>query len=158
MHIPLLFDSLDLALWISIFMTATIDMDKSVGNMRKVHAKLADLLIEDEREAVRMEGLALKLDTALKVANDDAFESIYNRNFIPPPTVDSGPALNAHPLLAKLKILHADITTLEDFNENIQCSQTKNDKTTLVHTKGPVVPLKSPRCVELLVTECHHKM
>lgn len=157
-HAPLLLDSLDLALWTSIFVTATTDSEKSMANIRKAHAKLADLLIEDEREAIRMEGLALKLETALKAANDDALESVSNRNTCPLQTTQPDSAPNAHPLLAKLKISPADRTALEDFNENIQCSQTEKEKTTLVHTKGPLVPLKPPRCVELLVTDCHHKM
>lgn len=157
-HTPLLLDSLDLALWTSIFVTATTDPDKSVANLHRAHARLADLLLEDEREAIRMEGLAIKLENALKAANEDALEAVSSRNLIPPPNTETGSASNTHPLLAKLRISPADRTALEDFNENIQCSQSEKDKTTLVHTKGPIVPLKPPRCVELLVTECHHKM
>ena len=117
-------------------MTTTTDLNKYVANLRKAHAKLADLLIEDERKALRMEGLTFKLETALKATNDDALESVSNRSVIPSPTAESGFASTAHPLLAILKILPADKTALEYFNENIQCSQTKNDTTTLVHTKG----------------------
>ena len=50
------------------------------------------------------------------------------------------------------------MTTCKDFNDNIQSSQTEKDKSTLINTKGPIVPLKPPRCIELLVTEYHHKM
>ena len=157
-HAPLLLDSLDLALWTSIFVTAATDPEKSIANIRKAHAKLADLLIEDEREAVRMDGLALKVEAALKAANDDALESTSNRNINLTQASESGSAPTAHPLLAKLKISPADRTALEDFNENIQCSQNEKEKNTLVNTKGPVVPLKPPRCVELLVTDCNHKM
>ena len=135
-HTPLLLDSLDLVLWTSIFVTTTTDLNKYVANLRKAHAKLADLLIEDERKALHTEGLTFKLETALKATNDDALESVSNRSVIPSPTAESEFASTAHPLLAILKILPVDKTTLEYFNENIQCSQTKNDTTTLVHTKG----------------------
>ena len=157
-HTPLLLDSLDLALWTSIFVTATADPEKSITNLRTAHARLADLLLEDERETVRMDGLAFKLEAALKTANEDALESVSIRG-VPPPTVaETGSSSATHPLLAKLKISPADMTALEDFSDNIHSSQTEKDKHTLIHTKGPIVPLKPPRCVELLVTECNHKM
>ena len=157
-HSPLLLDSLDLALWTSIFVTATSDSEKPLANLRCAHVKLTDLLLEDEREAARMEGLALKLEAALKAANEDALESLSVRSNGPTSQSESRGTSTAHPLLAKLRISPADMTALEDFNENIQSSQTEKDKTTVVHNKGAIVPLKPPRCVELLVTECHHKM
>ena len=60
-----------LALWTSLFVTATTNLEKYVANIRKAYAKLANLLIDDEREEVRMEGLAFKL--SLKAANDDTW-------------------------------------------------------------------------------------
>ena len=75
-HTPLLLDSLDLALWTSIFVTVTLDPDKSVANLQKLHAKLVDLLIEDERKSVHIESLTLKLKLALKGANKDALELV----------------------------------------------------------------------------------
>ena len=157
-HTPLLLDSLDLALWTSIFVTATADPKKSIANLRNAHARLADLLLEDECEAIRMEGLAMKLDAALKTTYDDALEAVSVRGVNPGSASDTGTQSAAHPLHAKLRISPVDMTTLEDFNDNIQSSQTEKERHTLIHTKGPVVPLKPPRCVELLVTDCIHKM
>jgi hypothetical protein len=157
-HTPLLLDFLDLALWTSIFVTATSDPEKSITNLRTTHARLADLLLEDEREAIRMEGLAIKLEAALKTAKDNALEAVSVRGVTPGSATETGTQSAAHPLLAKLRISPADMTALEDFNDNIQSSQTEKERHTLIHTKGPVVPLKPPRCVELLVTECSHKM
>ena len=45
-------------------------------------------------------------------------ESVSNRGISQPLAADPGSTPNAHPLLAKLKILPVDITTLEDFNEH----------------------------------------
>ena len=103
-----------------------------------------------------MEGLAMKLEFVLKAANDDALEPVSNRG--PLPNSETGHSNFAHPLLTKLRISPADRTTLEDLSENIQCSQIEKDKSTLVNTKGPVVPLKPPRCIKLLVVEHQHKM
>lgn len=148
-HTPLLLDSLDLALWTSIFVTATSDPDKSVAT---------DLFIEDNREVVCMENLSPKLELALKVANEDALELVSTRGPVPPSNSESGHSNSVHPLLAKLRISPADKTTLEDFSDNIQSSQIEKGNNTLVNTKGYVVPLKLPRCIELLIVEYHHKM
>lgn len=159
-HILLLLDLLDLAFWTSKFVTTTSDLNKSVANLEnKKNIKLVDLLIEDEREAICIEGLLLKLKIALKVANEDALELVSTRGTVPPLNSEYDHNNSAiHPLLAKLRIFPADMTTLEDFNENIQSSQNEKDKNTLVNTKGHVMPLKPPQCVELLETECHHRM
>jgi hypothetical protein len=50
------------------------------------------------------------------------------------------------------------MASLEDFTEDINSSQAEKDKQTMVNTKGPLVPVKPPRCVELLVAEHQHKM
>ena len=119
-HTPLLLDSLDLALWTSIFVTATPDPEKLITNLRTAHARLADMLLEDEREAIKMEGLAIKLEAAVKIANDDALKAVSVRGINPGSTTETCTQSAAHPLLAKLRISPADMTTLEDFNYNIQ--------------------------------------
>ena len=63
-----------------------------------------------------------------------------------------------HPLLAKLKISSMKMATLEDFTEDINSSQVEEEKQTMVNTKGPLVPAKSPRYVELLVVDHQHLM
>jgi hypothetical protein len=108
-----------------------------------------------------MEGLLLKLENALKTANEDALESVSARHSGTGLTLNTKIGYSqsaAHPLLAKLRISPADMKTMEDFSENIQNSQTEKNRNTLVDNKGPTVPLKTPRCVELMVTECQHRM
>jgi hypothetical protein len=51
-----------------------------VANLQQAHARLVDLLIEDEREATRMESLSLKLESALKTANEDVLEFVSGRH------------------------------------------------------------------------------
>ena len=158
-HTPLLLGSLDLALWTSIFVNATSDLEKSVGNLgKKSHDRLADLLIEDEIEAICMEGLSMKLELALKTVNEDTLESVSFCDPVHLLSSKSGHNNVTHPLLAKLRIFPAKMTSLEDFSDNIQSSQTEKHKNSLVNTKGHLVPLKPPRCIELMVAEYHHKM
>lgn len=82
-------------------MTVATYPDKSIANIRKAHAKLADLLIEDERETVRMESLASKLEAALKAANDDALESLSNRGISQTQATKYESTPIAHPLLTE---------------------------------------------------------
>jgi hypothetical protein len=63
-----------------------------------------------------------------------------------------------HPLLAKLKISSAGRSAPEDFTDTLNSSQVENDKQTLVNTKGPLVLVKPPRCVELMVADHQHRM
>ena len=50
-HLPMLLDSLDLALWTSLFVTATNNPNKTIANIQYAHAILNDLLMQDEQEA-----------------------------------------------------------------------------------------------------------
>jgi hypothetical protein len=70
-HAPLLLDTLDLAAWTSLFVLATADIPKTIERVRCAQSKLPDLLIE-EMEAVRAAQLAPKIESILKLANEDA--------------------------------------------------------------------------------------
>ena len=155
LHSPLLIDSLDLAAWTSLFVLATTDKPKTVDRLRKAHSKLPELLIKDEQEADRSALLAQKVEVVLKLANDDALGTDAARTITGPEAL---PDTVAHPLLAKLKISSTELSALEDFSEGIQSSQAEKQKTNVVSSKGPVVPIRSSRSVELLVAEYQHRM
>jgi hypothetical protein len=160
-HQPLLIDSLDLSLWTSLFVTATTDPVKTLANVKSAQAKLGDLLLQDEQETTRSVGVCSMIEEALRLTNNDALESTSTRSIAELSLEANNPVAttdNVHPLLAKLKISSAEISALEDFTETLNSSHTEKDKQTLVFTKGPVVPVKSPRCVELMVTDHHHRM
>ena len=160
-HQPLLIDSLDLSLWTSLFVTATTDPAKTLAHIKSAQARLGDLLLQDEQETTRSVGVCSMIEEALKLANNDALESTSTRSITEQNLEISSAtdtASNAHPLLAKLKISSAERSALEDFTETLSSSQTEKDKQTLVFTKGPVVPVKPPRCVELMVADHQHRM
>jgi hypothetical protein len=154
-HAPLLLDTLDLAAWTSLFVLATADRPKTVERIRCAQNKLSDLLIEDETEAVRSAHLAQKIESILKLANEDALTVDTARTVLGPEQLTT---TDTHPLLAKMNISEADKSALEDFSEGIQSSQAEKHRNTMVASKGPVVPLKPPRSVELLVTDFQHRM
>ena len=158
-HQPLLIDSLDLSLWTSLFVTATTDPNRTMHSIKSAHTKLGDLLIQDEHETTKSIGVCSMIEEALKLANTDMLESSSARSIAEPGTeITAAAAIPSHPLLAKLKISSAERSALEDFTENLNASQAEKDKHTLVNTKGPLVPVKPPRCVELLVADHQHRM
>ena len=158
-HQPLLIDSLDLSLWTSLFVTATTDPNRTMHNIKSAHTRLSDLLIQDEQETTKSIGVCSMIEEALKLANTDMLESSSARSLAEPGTeVSAAAAIPSHPLLAKLKISSAERSALEDFTDNLNASQAEKDKHTLVNTKGPLVPVKPPRCVELLVADHQHRM
>ena len=160
-HQPLLIDSLDLSLWTSLFVSTTNDPTKTMAKIKSAQAKLGDLLQQDEQETTRSIGVCSMIEEALRLANNDALESTSTRSLAEPSQESCNLAAttdNAHPLLAKLKISSAERSALEDFTETLNSSQTEKDKQTLIYTKGPVVPVKPPRCVELLVADHQHRM
>lgn len=155
LHTPLLIDSLDFAAWTSLFVLATTDKTKTVDRLRNAHSKLPELLNEDEQEAERAELLAQKVEAVLKLANEDALGTDAARTFKGP---GANPGTDTHPLLAKLKISSTDLSALEDFSEVIQSSQAEKQKHNVVSSKGPVVPIRPSRSVELFVAEYQHRM
>jgi hypothetical protein len=160
-HQPLLIDSLDLSLWTSLFVTATTDPTKTMANIKSAQARLGDLLMQDEHETTRSIGICSMIEEALRLANNDALDSTSLRSIIEPNTEtcnNTADTDTTHPLLAKMNISSAERSVLEDFTETLSSSQTEKDKQTLVFTKGPVVPVKPSRCVELLVADHQHRM
>ena len=155
LHTPLLIDSLDLAAWTSLFVLATTDKPKTVDRLRKTHSKLHELLVDDEQEADRSALLVQKVEAVLKLANEDALGSEATRT-ITGPEANSG--ADTHPLLAKLNISRTYLSALEDFSEVIQSSQVEKQKHTVVSSKGPIVPIRPSRSVELLVADFQHCM
>ena len=157
LHTPLLLDSLDLNASTSLFVLATTDSTKTVSRLKAAQSKLADLLTEDEIDADRAALLAQRVEAILKLANADELNS-ESASAVPGP--DSGTGNNAatHPLLAKLAISDADMSALEDFSDGIQMSQAEKHKNTMIASKGPVVPIKPTRSVELLVADYQHRM
>ena len=154
-HAPLLLDTLDLAAWTLLFVLATTDRTKTVARLKNAQTKLLDLLMEDELEAVKSAQLAQKIGTILKLANEDELTVDAARTVLGPETLGTA---NSHPLLAKLNISATDKSALEDFSEVIQSSQAEKHRNTMVASKGPIVPLKPPQSVELLVTDFQHRM
>jgi hypothetical protein len=157
-HAPLLLDSLDLALWTSLFITATTDPVKTVANIRSAQTRLGDLLAQDEFEATKSIGVSSMIEETLKLANNDALDANSSHTAVTIVGEGSGAHSTAHPLLAKLKISSIEMASLEDFTEDINSSQAEKDKQSMINTKGPLVPVKPPRCVELLVADHHHRM
>ena len=158
-HAPLLLDSLDLALWTSLFVSATTDPAKTMANIRSAQTRLGDLLAQDEIEATKSIGVCSMIEETLKLANTDALEANSSHTAVVAATGDgSGVNNTIHPLLAKMKISSMEMAALEDFTEDISSSQAEKDKQTMVNTRGPLVPVKPPRCVELLVAEHQHRM
>lgn len=157
-HTPLLLDSLDLALWTSLFVTATIDPVKTMANIRSAQTKLSDLLIQDENEATKAIGVCSMIEETLKLANNDALDANTSHIAVAATTEGTGVNNTVHPLLAKMKISSVEMAALEDFTEDISSSQAEKDKQSMVNTRGPLVPVKPPRCVELLVAEQQHRM
>ena len=155
LHTPLLIDSLDLAAWTSLFVLATTDKTKTVDRLKNAHSKLQELLIEDEQEADRSALLAQKVEAVLKLANEDALGTEAARTITGP---ESNPGTVTHPLLAKLNISSTDLSALEDFSEVIQSSQVEKQKHAVVNSKGPVVPIRPSRSIELLVADYQHRM
>jgi hypothetical protein len=157
-HTPLLLDSLDLALWTSLFVTATTDAGKTLANIKSAHSRLGDLLVQDELENTRSIGVCSMIEETLKLANCDALEANSSHAVVVSVGEGTGASSTAHPLLAKLKISSVEMSALEDFTEDINSSQAEKEKHTMVNTKGPLVPVKPPRCVELLVADQQHRM
>ena len=155
LHAPLLLDTLDLAAWTSLFVLATSDKQKTVDRLRSAHSRLPELLVKDELDAVRSAVLAQKVEAVLKLANQDELTSEAAKTITGPDFITGNAA---HPLLAKLKISNTDLSALEEFSEEIQSSQVEKQKSAMVTNKGPIVPIKPSRSVELLVTEFQHRM
>lgn len=159
LHAPLLLDSLDLAAWTSLFVLATTDSVKAVSRLKVAQTRLADLLCEDEAEADRSALLAQKVESVLKLANADELTA-ETASAVAGHISGSGAGAGtvAHPLLAKLTISAADMSALENFSDDIQMSQAEKHKNTMIASKGPVVPIKPNRSVELLVADYQHRM
>ena len=157
-QIPLLLDSLDLALWTSLFVTATNDPARTMANIKSAQTKLGDLLAQDELETTNAVGICSMIEETLKLANSDALDANSSHSAVVAVNEGTGVNNSVHPLLAKLKISLLEMVGLEDFTEDIHSSQAEKEKQTLVHTKGPLVPVKPPRCVELLVADHQHRM
>ena len=155
-HGPLLLDTLDLAAWTSLFVTATSDKTKTFSRLRTAQSRLQELLTDDEMDAVRSAELAQRVEAVLKLANEDELNTDAVRSIMGPE--DSKGGSNTHPLLAKLRISDADKNALEEYCDGILSTQLEKQKNTMVTSKGPVVPIKPPRSVELLVAECQHRM
>ena len=98
------------------------------------------------------------IEETFKLANSDALET--NSSHMAVVATGDGTCTNSiiHPLLAKLKISSLEMAALEDFTKDINSSQMKKDKQTMVNTKGPLVPVKPPRYVELHVADHQHRM
>ena len=155
LHGPLLLDTLDLASWTSLFVTATNDKTKTVSRLRMAQSRLHELLADDEQDAVRSALVAQKVEAVLKLANDDELSSESARTITGP---DESKNSSTHPLLAKLRISDADKNALEEYCDGILSTQIEKQKNTMVTSKGPVVPIKPSRSVELLVADFQHRM
>ena len=154
-HGPMLLDSLDLAAWTSLFVTATSDKPKTVNRLRVAQSRLSELIIDDERDAIRSAQLAQRVEEALKLANDDELSS-ESALTLSGQTESKGSS--THPLLAKLRISDADKNALEEYCDGILSTQMEKQKNTMITSKGPVVPIKPPRSVEFLVVDYQHRM
>lgn len=91
----------------------------------------------------------------MKLANVDELNS-ETASAVAGPDSNNGTCATIHPLLAKLAISAADMSAFEDFNDGIQMSQADKYKNTMIASKGPVVPIKPTRSVELLVADYQH--
>ena len=124
---PLLMDSLDLALWTSIFITAVTDPTKTMANIKFPHTRLGDLLIQDEIEAMKSIELSSKIEETLKMAISDALEANSSHTVVVATCDGTIANITVHPLLAKLKISSMEMAALEDFTEDINSSQMEKE-------------------------------
>lgn len=127
-RIPLLLDSLDLALWTSLFVTATMDPARTLANIKSAQTILGDLLVQDEMETTKAIGLCSMIEETLKLANNDALEGNSSHSVVIPVSDGCNTNSTAHPLLAKLKISSTKMVSLEDFTEDINSSQAEKEK------------------------------
>ena len=157
-HMPLLIDSLDLALWTSLFITTTNDPNITIANIKSAHIRLSDLFLHDEHEANKSIGTYSVIEEMLKMTNNNALKT---HAALPVAiTVDDffRASNTIYPQLSKLKILSMEMTALEDFTEGIQFSQNEKEKQLMVNTKGPLIHVKPQRCVEIFVADYQHMM
>jgi hypothetical protein len=70
--------------------------------------------MEDEREAMHMVGLCMKLKFALKSTYEDVLESVSICGYVDCLTINFGHNNVPLPLLTKLKIFPTNMTTHED--------------------------------------------
>ena len=155
LHSPLLLDSLDFVAWTSLFVTTTSDKRKTVSRLRTAQSRLSELLADDKGDAVRSAQLAQRVKAALKLANEDELTS-ESAQTLSSPTENKGSS--THPLTAKLRISDADKNALDEYCDGILSTQIEKEKNTMITSKGPVVPIKPPRSVELLVVDYQHRM
>ena len=131
---PLLLDSLDLALWTSMFITTTTDLTKTMVNIKYAQTRLDDLLIQDEIEATKSIGLSSMIEETLKLANSNALEANSSHTTVVARGDGTGANNTVHPLLAKLKISSIEMDALEDLTEDINSLQVDKTKQTMVIT------------------------
>ena len=123
-HTPLLLDSFDLALWTSMFITATTDPARTIANIKSAQTRFGDLPLQDEIEATNSIGVCSMIEETLKLANNDALEANSSHIAVVAASNGNGAHSTVHPLLAKLKISSMEMAALEDFIEDINSSQT----------------------------------
>ena len=114
-------------------------------------------MCEDEANADKSALLAQRVEAILKLANLDELNQ-ETTSAVTGSDSGNSSSVAAHPLLAKLAIFATDLSDLEDFSDGIQLSQAEKQKNTMVASKGPVVPIKPTRSVELLVADYQHRM
>lgn len=83
-HLPLMIDSLDLFLWTSLFVTTTTESNKTLANIKSVHAKLSDLLIQNEQDTTKSVGFYSMIKEAITLVNNNVLESASSRSLAEP--------------------------------------------------------------------------
>jgi hypothetical protein len=107
LHLPFFLDSLDLALCTPLFVATTTVPNRTLATIKSAHARLRDVLMQDEQETTKSIGMCSMIEEALKLANNNALESNSMRSFDEPVKDIASDANTTHPLLVKLKIYSA---------------------------------------------------
>jgi hypothetical protein len=147
---PMLLTILDLSMWTHIFEFANAkDLPKAMERLQNFHAIIHDLLTQDFEEIDQA-----KIDVKLA---EDAIRAANIRNEEDETKLAMG--IMDHPFLKHLTINDVVKTSLEDVQDNINCSQNDLTQSTLVASRWHLaVPFTPQRSVEDQVAQKDHKV
>lgn len=155
-HAPLLLNTLDLSHWTSIMIAATVDKAKGLARLQEAHARLSDILEQDEAEFVEAGRNTVAVDKAIRAANP---HEDWGSRLPATELASSDKAASLHPLLARMNMTPEHKSAIQEYSEAIQATQTEKDLAALeANRKGHAIPLVPGRAVEEQLASKHHRM
>jgi hypothetical protein len=144
--LPLLLTILDLSMWTHVFEYANSDKpeerEKALLRIKSFHAVLRDLLAQDFMEIDKAKANSVMAEEAIRKAN-------FGGKAMAAPC---GLSISMHKFLKNLNVRRAPLTTVEEFQDALTCSQQEAETAMLVATsRQPAVPYTTRRAVEDLV-------